>query len=59
MVNENCDTISFASSFFGKRANSIYTYRLPIGIAENSKEAEEYLGGKHLFNLDELEVYVV
>ncbi len=28
-------------------------------MAENSKAAEEYLGGKHLFNLDELEVYEV
>ena len=59
-LNENCDTISFGASFFGRRHEEMnYTYQLPEGLKPDSTEAMSYLGGKQLFNVDEVEVYSV
>ena len=36
-----------------------YTYQLPEGVKPDSMEAMSYLGGKQLFNVDEVEVYAI
>jgi hypothetical protein len=36
-----------------------YTYQLPEGVKSDSTDAMSYLGGKQLFNVDEVEVYTI
>lgn len=53
-VSSDCNTFNHKThSTIGK--NNIY--ELPEGVKKNSKQAEEYLAGKMVFNVEELEVY--
>jgi hypothetical protein len=45
-INENSDTINYSNSFFGRTQRPTrYSFTLPKGYEEDSKEAQCYLGG--------------